>query len=163
MIPRLNSGRHNAWEEVHKRKLESIVSESRKLNSFVNSILSPHHSPWNFFCTQTWVGMMLMNQPFYITGIEDVEKAKGSAFGAAGLFFFIFAISILHLIMDSMNNGGASSILSNSGASRDNDDGGYFDGWTGQRQNNGEYGQVPQFQDFEEENEGLSPRVGILS
>ena len=41
-----------------------------------------------------------MHQPFFIGGIEDVEKAKNSAFGAAGTFFFTFLISILYLIAD---------------------------------------------------------------
>lgn len=50
---------------------------------------------------QSWVGIMLMKQPFYITGIEDLEVAKASAFGAAGAFFFIFLVSILYLL----NNG----------------------------------------------------------
>jgi hypothetical protein len=43
---------------------------------------------------------MLMKQPFFIGGIEDVEKSKASAFGAAGTFFFTFVISILYMIHD---------------------------------------------------------------
>lgn len=39
-----------------------------------------------------------MRQPFFIGGIEDVEKAKNSAFGAAGTFFVVFLISIIYLI-----------------------------------------------------------------
>jgi hypothetical protein len=57
---------------------------------------------------------MLMRQPFFIGGIEDVEKAKGSAFGAAGTFFFTFMVSMLYIIKDarrmtvgSRNNNGA--------------------------------------------------------
>ena len=43
---------------------------------------------------------MLVHQPFMVGGIDDVEKAKTSAFGAAGTFFFTFLISILYLIAD---------------------------------------------------------------
>ena len=49
------------------------------------------------FC-QSWVGLMLMHQPFYIGGIDDVERAKSSAFGAAGTFFFIFCLSSFYMI-----------------------------------------------------------------
>jgi len=41
-----------------------------------------------------------MKQPFFIGGIEDVEVAKGSAFGAAGTFFFTFLVSILYMIKE---------------------------------------------------------------
>ena len=107
---------------------------------------------------QSWVGFMLMNQPFYVGGIDDVEKAKGNAFGAAGLFFFIFLISMVHLIMDSMKGGGVVRTT----VSAVHDDG--FDGWTGQRQTNGNYGEVPTFQDFPEEHDRqVVERVGFLS
>lgn len=43
---------------------------------------------------------MLMYQPFFIGGIEDVEVAKGSAFGAAGTFLFTFVVSIVFMIND---------------------------------------------------------------
>lgn len=43
---------------------------------------------------------MLIYQPFFVGGIDDVQKAKGSAFGAAGMFFFTFLISIIYLIAD---------------------------------------------------------------
>lgn len=49
---------------------------------------------------QSFVGILLMKQPFFIGGIEDVEVAKGSAFGAAGTFFFTFLISILYMIKE---------------------------------------------------------------
>jgi len=102
---------------------------------------------------------MLMNQPFYVGGIEDVEKAKGNAFGAAGLFFFIFIISMVHLIMDSMKSGGG-VVRATVSAVHEGD----FDGWTGQRQPNGDYGEVPTFQDFPEEHDGpVVERVGFLS
>ena len=44
---------------------------------------------------------MLVHQPFLMGGIEDVEKAKTSAFGAAGTFFFTFLISIVYLLAGS--------------------------------------------------------------
>lgn len=43
---------------------------------------------------------MLMKQPFFVGGIEDVEAAKGSAFGAAGTFFFTFLVSMLYMIRE---------------------------------------------------------------
>ena len=43
---------------------------------------------------------MLMKQPFFVGGIEDVEAAKGSAFGAAGTFFFTFVVSMLYMIRE---------------------------------------------------------------
>lgn len=43
---------------------------------------------------------MLIHQPFFIAGIEDVDGAKNSAFGAAGTFFLTFLISIIYLIAD---------------------------------------------------------------
>jgi hypothetical protein len=62
--------------------------------TIVTSPLSPSTSP----LLQTWVGVMLMRQPFFMGGIEDVEAAKGSAFGAAGTFFFTFLVSMLYMI-----------------------------------------------------------------
>ena len=97
-----------------------------------------------------------MNQPFFVGGIEDVDKAKGNAFGAAALFFFIFLISIVHLIMDSMN---APIHITNTTSTTTAD---AFGGWTGQRQNNGDYGQVPTFENFEDDQDGPE-RVGFLS
>lgn len=41
-----------------------------------------------------------MKQPLYILGVEDLEQAKSSAFGAAGTFFFTFVVSIVYLIRD---------------------------------------------------------------
>lgn len=101
---------------------------------------------------------MLVKQPLFVGvgGMEDVEKAKGSAFGAAGLFVFIFCLSIAHLITDSMKV--PSVVRSTVSAAHDDD----YDGWTGQRRN-GEYGQVPTFQDFEDDNNGQVERVGFLS
>lgn len=41
-----------------------------------------------------------MKQPFFILGIDDVDKAKGSAFGAAAAFFFTFLVSIVYLLCE---------------------------------------------------------------
>jgi len=54
-----------------------------------------------FFKMQSWVGIMLVYQPFLVGGFEDVEKAKNSAFGAACTFFFTFMVSVIYLISDS--------------------------------------------------------------
>jgi hypothetical protein len=51
-------------------------------------------------CRQSFVGILLIKQPFFILGIDDVEAAKGSAFGAAGTFFVTFLVSVIYLIMD---------------------------------------------------------------
>ena len=57
---------------------------------------------------------MLIHQPFFLGGIDDVEKAKGSAFGAAGTFFFTFLISILYLIADAQFGIGRGGSISSS-------------------------------------------------
>lgn len=41
-----------------------------------------------------------MKQPFFILGIEDVERAKGNAFGAAATFLFTFLLSIFYLLKE---------------------------------------------------------------
>jgi len=41
-----------------------------------------------------------MKQPFLISGIDDVEVAKGNAFGAAGTFLFTFLLSIFYLLKE---------------------------------------------------------------
>lgn len=46
------------------------------------------------------MGVILITQPFYVKGIDNVAKAKGSAFGAATAFFFTFVVSILYVIRD---------------------------------------------------------------
>ena len=48
---------------------------------------------------------MLVHQPFFIGGIENYERAKGSAFGAAATFFLVFLISIVYLIADAQYGG----------------------------------------------------------
>lgn len=42
-----------------------------------------------------------MKQPFLIAGIEDVEKAKGNAFGAAATFFFSFLACVVYQVKES--------------------------------------------------------------
>ena len=51
--------------------------------------------------------------PFFIGGIDDVEKAKNSAFGAAGTFFLVFLISIVYLIADAQFGFGAGNRSNN--------------------------------------------------
>lgn len=41
-----------------------------------------------------------MKQPFFITGIDDVEKSKSNAFGAAATFFLVFIISVIYMIKE---------------------------------------------------------------
>jgi hypothetical protein len=44
---------------------------------------------------------MLTTQPFFITGIDDVEEAKSSAFGAFGMFMATFVLSAGGMFYDS--------------------------------------------------------------
>ncbi|OEU20790.1 hypothetical protein FRACYDRAFT_267767 [Fragilariopsis cylindrus CCMP1102] len=48
-----------------------------------------------------WVGIMLTTQPFFIAGIEDVEVATRSAFGAFFTFMFVFVLSAVGMWYDS--------------------------------------------------------------
>jgi hypothetical protein len=41
-----------------------------------------------------------VKQPFLINGIDDVESAKISAFGAAATYLFTFLISIIYVIVE---------------------------------------------------------------
>lgn len=43
---------------------------------------------------------MLTYQPFYIGGIEDVQHAKNSAYGAMAMFILTFILSVLYIIFD---------------------------------------------------------------
>ena len=54
-----------------------------------------------FVSQQSWVGILLMKQPFLIAGIEDVERAKSNAFGAAGIFFFTFLSCVTYMAKES--------------------------------------------------------------
>jgi hypothetical protein len=55
------------------------------------------------FPLQLFVGVLLSTQPFFLTGIEDEEKAKGSAFGAAGTFAVTFFASLGGVWYDSIH------------------------------------------------------------
>jgi hypothetical protein len=50
---------------------------------------------------QLYVGILLSTQPFLISGIEDEEHAKSSAFGASGMFAFTFIASLGGIWYDS--------------------------------------------------------------
>merc|ERR1712157_692150 len=53
-----------------------------------------------------FVGTMIKNQPLLIKGIDQTnqEITKESAFGAMGMFAFIFASSVLYLYMHRNKN-----------------------------------------------------------
>ena len=72
---------------------DEINIKSYKLLSFI--------CVYSLSTNQGWVGALLVYQPFYVSGLEDIEAAKSSAFGALGLFIFAFASSILYLCYDS--------------------------------------------------------------
>mmetsp|Transcript_6292 Transcript_6292/g.11285 ORF Transcript_6292/g.11285 Transcript_6292/m.11285 type:complete len:102 (+) Transcript_6292:132-437(+) len=50
-----------------------------------------------------YVGILLSTQPEFITGIEDVSLAKSNAFGAMGMFFATFALSVVGILRTSPN------------------------------------------------------------
>lgn len=52
---------------------------------------------------QLYVGILLSTQPEFITGIEDVSLAKSNAFGAMGMFFAVFALSVVGILRTSPN------------------------------------------------------------
>ena len=54
------------------------------------------------FLSQLFVAVLITTQPFYLAGIDDVEKAQGSAYGATGMFLFTFLASIGGIWFDSM-------------------------------------------------------------
>jgi hypothetical protein len=54
-----------------------------------------------FLLQQLWVGIMLTTQPFFIAGIEDVEVATRSAYGAFFMFMFVFVLSAVGMWYDS--------------------------------------------------------------
>jgi hypothetical protein len=47
------------------------------------------------FDSQLFVGMLLIHQPFFIGGVEDVTVAKESAFGAMYAFMVTFLFSLV--------------------------------------------------------------------
>jgi hypothetical protein len=44
---------------------------------------------------------MLQTQPFFLSGIEDVELARNNAFGAMGMFLVCFVLSAVGIWYDS--------------------------------------------------------------
>lgn len=93
--------------------------------------------------SQSWVGIMLMRQAFYVGGVEDLELAKANAFGAAGTFFFTFVISILYILKEGrkeVRRGSTTATFAEvmaTGVFRDREE--------------AEYGQLSTFSDFPEE------------
>jgi hypothetical protein len=110
-----------------------------------------------------------MKQPFYVGGIEDVEQSTGNAFGAAAIFFFIFVISMVHLIMDAMttNPGSVATASRRSGGGGGNNrmmSEDSFEGWTGQRQGGfSDIATTPPPSTYQDDPDGQSERVGFLS
>mmetsp|Transcript_7432 Transcript_7432/g.14820 ORF Transcript_7432/g.14820 Transcript_7432/m.14820 type:complete len:250 (+) Transcript_7432:74-823(+) len=47
-----------------------------------------------------WVGLMITYQPFFVSGLEDVDNCRTSAFGAMATFIVTFVSSILYLGYD---------------------------------------------------------------
>ena len=73
-------------------------------NLDVSFQLSAKISSNNFKLSQLskfWVGMMMVKQPFFILGLEDLEKCKGNAFGAMWLFISIFSACLIFFIFES--------------------------------------------------------------
>jgi hypothetical protein len=64
------------------------------------------------------VGILLVTQPFFIGGIDNVQHAKGSAFGAAATFLICFVASVCLMMRDTQRQlefdtgGGGGSIRS---------------------------------------------------
>ena len=55
---------------------------------------------------QLYVGLMIKHQPLFIKGIseENQELTKESAFGAMGMFIFLFTSSVLYLCFNKNRN-----------------------------------------------------------
>jgi len=64
---------------------------------------------FSFSFLQLWVGVMLTTQPFFIAGIEDLDVATESAFGACFMFMFAFVLSATGMWYDSTCGKKASS------------------------------------------------------
>jgi hypothetical protein len=67
----------------------SVPKDSRCCCGFLFSFLA---FPF-YLIIQVLIGTLLIRQPFLIQDIDDYDKAKQSAFGAAGLYFFTFLLS----------------------------------------------------------------------
>lgn len=55
------------------------------------------------------VSLMLTYQPFFIGGIEDIEKSKSNAYGGAFSFLCIFLLSVVYLVYDALGGGNTDS------------------------------------------------------
>lgn len=56
----------------------------------------------HFCLLQLYVGVLISTQSFFISGIDDPQKAQTSAFGATGMFLFTFLASMGGIWYDSM-------------------------------------------------------------
>ncbi|KAG7339457.1 hypothetical protein IV203_025366 [Nitzschia inconspicua] len=54
----------------------------------------------------TMVAMLLTYQPFFIGGIENLERATRNAYGAIGTFLFTLILSVVYLVLDVLKSGG---------------------------------------------------------
>ncbi len=52
---------------------------------------------------------MLTTQPFFVGGIEDVDNAQKSAYGACFMFLFTFVVSAIGMWYDSTFGGKSSA------------------------------------------------------
>jgi hypothetical protein len=66
------------------------------------SLLSQSYNWSSITLFQLYVGVLITTQPFFLSGLEDVEKAQTSAFGATGMFLFTFLASMGGIWYDSM-------------------------------------------------------------
>jgi len=64
------------------------------------------------------VSLMLTYQPFYIGGIENLERAKSNAYGGVSCFLFVFAASVVCLVVDAPPGGGLDGDMRESRHSR---------------------------------------------
>ena len=51
------------------------------------------------------VSLLLMYQPFFVGGIEDLDQARKNAKGGAGSFLCIFLLSVIYLVSDAVRAG----------------------------------------------------------
>lgn len=91
-------------EHSAKAALESVLelpptraraSLRHTCTAFIHSLLSLHSITTRLSQTQLFVFMLLLYQPFYVGGIEDLQKAKNSAFGAMLTFCATFVVSLV--------------------------------------------------------------------
>ena len=51
------------------------------------------------------VSLLLMYQPFFVGGIEDLDQARKNAKGGAGSFLCILLLSVIYLVSDALRGG----------------------------------------------------------